>query len=248
VVRDEFPVAAADYVDTHFMGHRIFNNFEWGGFLIFRLFPRFQVSIDGRTQVYGPRIFSEYTSTHYLMAGWWRFLEESKPDVVLWPSHGALAEKLRSLPGWRVVFDDGIAVVLVRSGVQEKIRMYLPRYDSRPIRIGNHRKIGPPPLGMLSAGFTPKAVQPLRGERRSIIMHSVKILNNQRGQGMTEYLIIAILVALVVLFSINRFGHAIRQRFGAATSTVGQVSVTDQGGQSFSTEGDTSFDASTDTK
>jgi Flp pilus assembly pilin Flp len=79
-------------------------------------------------------------------------------------------------------------------------------------------------------------------------MHSVKILNNQRGQGMTEYLIIAILVALVVLFSINRFGHAIRQRFGAATSTVGQVSVTDAGGQSFSTEGDTSFDASTDTK
>ena len=79
-------------------------------------------------------------------------------------------------------------------------------------------------------------------------MRSVTLFRNQRGQGMTEYLIIAILVALVVLFSINRFGHAIRQRFGAATETVGQVSVTDAGGQSFSQEGDTTFNATTDTK
>jgi len=54
-----------------------------------------------------------------------------------------------------------------------------------------------------------------------------RLLRSQKGQGMTEYLIIAILVALVVLFSINRFGGALRRRFGQATATVGSVQVTD---------------------
>jgi Flp pilus assembly pilin Flp len=55
-----------------------------------------------------------------------------------------------------------------------------------------------------------------------------KIIRNQRGQGMTEYIIIAILVALVVMFAVNRFGGMLRNRFGQAVQSVSSVGVTDK--------------------
>ena len=54
-----------------------------------------------------------------------------------------------------------------------------------------------------------------------------KLLRNQRGQGMTEYIIIAILVALVVMFAVNRFGGMLRNRFGGAVEAVSNVNVVD---------------------
>lgn len=59
-----------------------------------------------------------------------------------------------------------------------------------------------------------------------------KTLRSQKGQGMTEYIIIAILVALVVLFTVNRFGGALRNKFTQATNTTQSVTVTDVTNQS----------------
>ena len=54
-----------------------------------------------------------------------------------------------------------------------------------------------------------------------------KLARSQRGQGMTEYIIIAILVALVVMFEVNRFGGILRNRFGQAVDSVSSVGVVD---------------------
>ncbi|MEA2625105.1 MAG: hypothetical protein QOD06_1150, partial [Candidatus Binatota bacterium] len=109
-----FPVAAADVIAARHRGARLFDHFDWGGFLIFRLFPANLVSIDGRTQVYGERILGEYLETQELGRGWRRFLEESRPDLVVWPAGSALAAMLRLDPEWQVAFEDEVAVVYER--------------------------------------------------------------------------------------------------------------------------------------
>ena len=63
-----------------------------------------------------------------------------------------------------------------------------------------------------------------------------KLLRNQRGQGMTEYIIIAILVALVVMFAVNRFGGMLRNRFGQAVESVSSVGVVDTNVQKLTTD------------
>lgn len=63
-------------------------------------------------------------------------------------------------------------------------------------------------------------------------------LGNERGQGITEYIIITILIALVVLFTINRFGGALRNRFSTAQESVEGVNVTDTDVQDTYDEGD----------
>jgi len=74
-----------------------------------------------------------------------------------------------------------------------------------------------------------------------------KLLRNQRGQGMTEYIIIAILVALVVMFAVNRFGGMLRNRFGTAVEGVSSVNVIDTNVQKLDTEKENVADDKADT-
>ncbi|MGH7859339.1 MAG: hypothetical protein ACREQY_18600, partial [Candidatus Binatia bacterium] len=48
----ELPVRAVDYLLESHPGARLFNDFNWGGYVMYRGFPAMRVSIDGRTQVY----------------------------------------------------------------------------------------------------------------------------------------------------------------------------------------------------
>lgn len=108
-----FPVAAVDFVAARYPGARLFNDFDWGGYLIYRLYPSTRVSIDGRTQVY-EGILRDYMRTWFLAPGWERWLDECDPDVVVWPVEEPLARVLGHSPRWRIVFEDDLAVVLVR--------------------------------------------------------------------------------------------------------------------------------------
>jgi hypothetical protein len=110
-----FPVVAADFIAAHFSGVRLFNHFDWGGFLIYRLFPTARVSIDGRTAAYEPSQLDAYLRTQDLAAGWQRFLEDCHPDLVIWPVDHPLPTVLRRLPEWRVIFEDSGAVVFARA-------------------------------------------------------------------------------------------------------------------------------------
>ncbi len=111
-----FPVAAADLVADRYAGRRLFNDFDSGGFLIFRLYPRTLVSIDGRNQVYGEEIMRRYLRTYFLDRGWQQFLHDCDPEVILWPADSPFAILVGKLPEWRQVFADETAVVFVRVG------------------------------------------------------------------------------------------------------------------------------------
>jgi hypothetical protein len=111
-----FPVAAADLLADRYSGRRLFNDFDSGGFLIFRLYPRTLVSIDGRNQVYGEEIMRRYLQTYFLGRGWEQFLRDCDPEVILWPADSPFAILLGKLPEWRQVFADETAVVFVRAG------------------------------------------------------------------------------------------------------------------------------------
>jgi Flp pilus assembly pilin Flp len=47
--------------------------------------------------------------------------------------------------------------------------------------------------------------------------------NGERGQGMSEYIIIVILVAIIVLVGIRLFGRSIINQFNNATTEIDQL-------------------------
>jgi Flp pilus assembly pilin Flp len=63
-----------------------------------------------------------------------------------------------------------------------------------------------------------------------------KTLRSQKGQGMMEYVLIAIVVGLIVLFIAAKFGGSLTNRFSAAKDTVDSTKIVDTGEASPSPE------------
>lgn len=58
-----YPAGAADFLDAHHVTGRMFNTYEYGGYLIWRLWPRERVFIDGRAL--SERVFDDYARILY---------------------------------------------------------------------------------------------------------------------------------------------------------------------------------------
>jgi hypothetical protein len=91
----------------------VFNDFNFGSFLIFSGIPTF---VDGRADMYGDRFLRRYASPDALpgiLAQYrigWTLLGVHNPDVAL----------LDHLPGWRRLYADDVAVVHVQDPATER--------------------------------------------------------------------------------------------------------------------------------
>jgi hypothetical protein len=112
-----FPSGAAEYIErsirpgtSRLSGiRRVINEFSWGGYLEWRLGNRFQVLVDGRTQLYSPQFWraTELGTASELRC----YLGSRSADAaIVRGGDGRLRAALVGL-GWRVVFADERAEV-----------------------------------------------------------------------------------------------------------------------------------------
>jgi hypothetical protein len=89
----------------------IFTDDEWGDYLIYRLYPRTKVFIDGRSDFYGPVFGKAYLDVLAVKHNWERTLSQYRVDAVLLRADSALSGALKQSSNWRTVYDDGMAIV-----------------------------------------------------------------------------------------------------------------------------------------
>lgn len=109
---ERFPV---EMVRNHAPGlkaGRVLTLDQWADYLIFRHYPEQRVFADGRSDFYGPELGTEYLRTAQGDFRWRRTLERFAVDTVLAPVEWPLVTILKGDPGWRLVADDGRAVLL----------------------------------------------------------------------------------------------------------------------------------------
>jgi hypothetical protein len=111
----KFPVGAADFIEKQEAVGPIFNDYNWGGYLIWKLYPSRRVFIDGRADVYGDGFIFEYLRTYGGERGWRNTLDRFEIQTVLVQPNSALTNLLREDKGWRKVFEDEQAVVFARN-------------------------------------------------------------------------------------------------------------------------------------
>jgi hypothetical protein len=116
------PINACDFLRNKHLPGPLFNTSGWSGFLVWYL-PEYPVSIDSRLGLYGDRANAQYFA---LIDGTARL--ETNPSFAgartfLLEADSGLAKGLTTLPTlrdqFRVVYQDSLAVVLVRSDVAE---------------------------------------------------------------------------------------------------------------------------------
>jgi hypothetical protein len=90
---------------------RIFTHDEWGDYLIWRLYPGHKVFVDGRSDFYGDDFEEKYIDVMNVKYGWEKILGGFGVDTILLPPSAPLSGALKESSRWRVVYDDGIALV-----------------------------------------------------------------------------------------------------------------------------------------
>jgi hypothetical protein len=109
---ERFPARAAAFLQIHPPSGPIFNHYDWGGYLIWKLYPATRVFIDGRADLYGERLLNQFADTYQFKGDWKQPLQQWRIVTVLVPANSALATGLRSSTGWIVAYEDPQAVVL----------------------------------------------------------------------------------------------------------------------------------------
>jgi hypothetical protein len=110
-----FPEAAVSFLHDHHQPGPLFNDYDWGGYLIWKLYPGDRVFIDGRADLYGDQFLDEYAAAYALTGDWQKPLNRWQIGAVVIPPQSALATALQATGIWKVLFRDGQATILSRS-------------------------------------------------------------------------------------------------------------------------------------
>jgi hypothetical protein len=111
-VAETYPVAAAKVIEERGYEGPLYNHFNWGGYLIWRL-PRLPVSMDGRTNIYGDERISRSAKTWNGGRGWKEDPELAAARLVLADVNKPLCELLRLDRRFELVYEDSVAAVFV---------------------------------------------------------------------------------------------------------------------------------------
>jgi hypothetical protein len=115
ILTKDFPEGAAALLAEGMWPGKMYNDYVWGGYLIWRLHPKRPVFIDGRAEVYYPtHAFDDEMKIHRVVMGWQNVLNERGVDVVLTGKNGDLARALEHEPAWKLAFTGKVEVVYVR--------------------------------------------------------------------------------------------------------------------------------------
>lgn len=107
------PIQAVAHIrETNPQG-TMFNSYNWGGYLLYAL-PDRLVFVDGRTDLYGDAILTEYLNTATGRDGWRETLDARGIGWVVVETGSGLALNLNEEPGWQRTHEDALASVYVR--------------------------------------------------------------------------------------------------------------------------------------
>jgi hypothetical protein len=107
------PIAAAAHLHAHPPQQQMFNSYNFGGYLMYAA-PNVPVFVDGRTDLYGDVLLARYLDIAVARDGWREALTEYAVDTVVIEPDSPLAAALRSEPGWRIDYEDDLAVIFKR--------------------------------------------------------------------------------------------------------------------------------------
>lgn len=128
------PVLAVDYIEDNDLPHPILNTFGNGGYLIYRFSNERgelerRVPIDGRTNVNTHETWVNFSAAFFGKAGWRGFIEQVKPNTILWRRESPFTPLLKACNEWCEVFttgtlDDGYNVLVRREYFESRPALF----------------------------------------------------------------------------------------------------------------------------
>ena len=127
-----FPAGAVNAIPGAELASGVFTSDQWGDYLIYRLYPNVKVFIDGRSDFYGSQFADRYIDAMNGKWNWEKVLDRYHVKTVLLPVGASLASTLKESAGWRVRYDDHVAIVFQRAGLETRASLALPEGMQAP--------------------------------------------------------------------------------------------------------------------
>jgi hypothetical protein len=89
----------------------MFNSYNFGGYLIYHLWPDYQVFVDGRTDLYDDQFLRTYLQTALALPGWQAQIDQAGIRLILVEPNSPLAIVLQNTSDWKQIFEDKQAVI-----------------------------------------------------------------------------------------------------------------------------------------
>jgi hypothetical protein len=109
-----FPVAATKAISTTLEQSRILTSDQWGDYLLYRLWPKLRVFIDGRSDFYGPVLGQEYLEIVNSTPKARQHLDKYGINLVLLPAKSDLGGQLSRDQDWQLIHSDAVSVAYSR--------------------------------------------------------------------------------------------------------------------------------------
>jgi hypothetical protein len=112
-----FPSKAVQALLSSPAPRSVFAYYDWGGYVLWKLYPGYRVFVDGRADLYGADLLHQFQTTVQLGPGWRQVFREWNVATVLVPPACALAQALSLDPAWHAQYRDAQAVLFLRNDV-----------------------------------------------------------------------------------------------------------------------------------
>ena len=135
-IAKDYPVQAVHYLRHHPIPGRMFNNYGFGGYLVWALAPQHKVFIDGRGDIYEQAgVFSDYSDITGLRSDAFALLQSYRINFCLVSPNGGLATLLGASSHWKEVYKDDLSAIFVRQTTRPS-----PRPNLNAARKGRNRQ------------------------------------------------------------------------------------------------------------
>ena len=126
------PVAAVEFLMKEPIDGHMYNNDEWGDYLIYATYPRYKVFFDGRSDMYGTGRLKEFQKIAGIGPGWEKIVEKYDFRWFFIGSDSPLTQYLLARPEWKLIYSDNVANIHVKNS--EEYRHLIDKYrDVTPV-------------------------------------------------------------------------------------------------------------------
>ena len=102
-----YPVGAVEYLHLNGFKGNVLVPFDWGAYVIWKLYPNVKVSLDSRYEVaYPKQVYNEQYDLYMGAQNWKALLKKYAPDIILTNERLPLTKLIGSSPEWKIVFTD----------------------------------------------------------------------------------------------------------------------------------------------
>jgi hypothetical protein len=114
------PAAAVRFIEQANPPGNMFNDDEFGDYVIYAAWPRYKVFFDGRSDMYGPARLREYMRVANFEEGWESILCKYRVNWIFINSRSKLARFLKERRDWEAIYEDKVAVIFIRNSKENR--------------------------------------------------------------------------------------------------------------------------------